>query len=61
MYTTQSKAGWIADPDCSSTCDAGIVYADNGPYVLVVMSDLPASLESLDPLVTLLDQLHSYM
>lgn len=61
MYTTQSKAGWIVDPDCSSTCDAGIVYADNGPYVLVVMSDLPASLESLDPLVTLLDQLHSYM
>lgn len=61
MYTTQSKAGWIADPDCNSACDAGIVYADNGPYVLVVMSDLPASLESLDPLVTLLDQLHSYM
>ena len=61
MYTTQSKAGWIADPDCNSACDAGIVYADNGPYVLVVMSDLPANLEALDPLVTLLDQLHSYM
>lgn len=60
-YTTRSKAGWIADTSCQSTVDAGIVYADNGPYILAILTDIPSAVDRLDPLVTVLDSIHQTM
>ncbi len=60
-YKTRSKAGWIdVQPDYVSTCDAGIVY-DEEPYILVIMSDYPATLDRFATLVTLLDLVHKEM
>lgn len=60
-YTTRSKAGWIADTDMQSTVDAGIIYADNGPYVLAVLTDIPSNMDELEPLIKVLDSIHSTM
>lgn len=58
-----SKAGWYpADANqLTSTNDAGVVFSDDGAYVLVVMSDLSADLDGLVPLVTALDAAHDAM
>lgn len=58
-----SKAGWYpADAnDITSTNDAGVVFSDDGTYVLVVMSDLSADLDGLVPLVTALAAAHDTM
>jgi hypothetical protein len=61
QYTTQSKAGWIADSDpaYNASCDAGIIYSDDGPYILAVLSNVPDNLPSLEPLIEALDEVHS--
>ena len=41
--------------------DAGIVYADNGPYIVVIMSRVPSSLEYLRPIMEALENVHSSM
>jgi hypothetical protein len=41
--------------------DAGIVYADNGPYILAILTDIPSAVDRLDPLVTVLDSIHQTM
>lgn len=58
-----SKAGWYpADANqLTSANDAGVVFSDDGAYVLVVMSDLSADLDGLVPLVTALDAAHDAM
>ena len=58
-----SKAGWYPadENNLTSTNDAGVVFADGGAYVLVVMTDLSANLDGLTPLVAALDGAHETM
>lgn len=58
-----SKAGWFPadENDLASTNDAGVVLSDCGPYVLAVMTDLPADLDGLTPLIDALDAAHDAM
>ena len=60
-YVTRSKAGWLVDEDPShtTTVDGGIVYATNGPYVIVIMSKVPRDIEPLRPLIRALDSYHA--
>ena len=58
-YLTETKAGWISSPHYRSTTDAGIVYPDDGsPYLVVIISDLPADLIALEPLCRTLDTIY---
>ena len=61
MYVTQSKGGWMVGEDSSysSTVDAGIVYSDNGPYVVVIESNIPINFDILMPLMLELDSIHN--
>lgn len=63
LYTTRSKGGWLTDedPDHEVSIDAGIVYADNGPYIVVIMSRVPSSLAYLGPIMEALENVHSSM
>ncbi|MDR0499963.1 MAG: serine hydrolase [Coriobacteriales bacterium] len=72
LYPTFTKAGWFYDgaiddelgweditvqtEPCS--VDAGVVYASGHPYIMILMSDIPGSLESLEPLAIALDNVH---
>lgn len=57
-----AKPGWFPDNgELVATNDAGVVFADSGPYVLVVMSDLSADLDGLRPLISDLDNAHEVM
>lgn len=60
LYVTRSKAGWLVDEDPShtTTVDGGIVYAANGPYVVVIMSKVPRDIEPLRPLMRALESYH---
>ena len=58
---TRSKAGWISGYGYRSSTDAGIVYASNGRYVIAVLSDLPAAVNQLDPVVLALHTVHSHL
>ena len=40
-YTTRTKAGWITKNNIEVTNDAGIVYTDNGDYLVVIMTTAP--------------------
>jgi hypothetical protein len=62
QYTTQTKAGWFTTDSTTynTSVDAGIVYSDDGPYIVVVMCDIAGeNLSSLEPLVKALDEIHS--
>lgn len=63
QYVTRSKGGWYVDEDPYRTCtvDAGIVYADNGPYIVVIMSKVPSSMDYLNPIAAALDIAHQDM
>lgn len=63
LYTTRSKGGWLVDedPDHAVSIDAGIVYADNGPYIVVIMSRVPSSLAYLGPIMEALEAVYSSM
>ena len=58
-----SKAGWFpaTDDGLSATVDAGVVFAESGPYVLAVMTDMSSNLEGLKPLISALDAAHATM
>ncbi len=70
-YRTRSKGGWIADGGVSTPSvngggplwnvsdDGGIVYADNGPYVVAIMSSVPANHDMLDQLTDAIDGAHA--
>ena len=58
-----SKPGWYpADGNgLQSSNDAGIVFSETGPYVMVIMSDISSDLESLKPLIRALSAAHETM
>ena len=47
-FVTRSKAGWIEKNNISVTNDAGIVYTDNGDYVIVIMTTAPIDFEIVE-------------
>ncbi|MBR6484182.1 MAG: serine hydrolase [Clostridiales bacterium] len=63
MYITQSKAGWLVDeePRHRTTCDSGIVYADNGTYIVSITSDVASTIDPLIPLMEALNAAHDEM
>lgn len=61
-YTVYSKAGWINSSEYYMVQnDAGIVMADEHPYVMVVLSNACERIDLLDPLIDTLDDIHTYM
>ncbi|MDR1713214.1 MAG: hypothetical protein LBR39_03565 [Coriobacteriales bacterium] len=62
---TWSKAGWYAFYEqydgfttSPSACDAGIIFAEGHPYLLVLMCDCPGNLAALYDLANSLDVVH---
>jgi|GEM_PF-3287074 len=61
-YTTRSKAGWIAMGGRHSvTNDAGIVYSNDGSYIIVMLSTVPSQMGRLNRLVRAIDYAHADM
>lgn len=62
-YTTQTKAGWIEGTTdyYQAASDAGIVYAESGPYAVAILSNGRSNLKLLNTLVEALDTLHTEM
>lgn len=62
-YEVWSKPGWYPDDGTglSATNDAGVVFSDCGPYVLVVMTDAPEDFDALLPLIDALNAAHGKM
>lgn len=58
-----SKPGWYPDDgyDISASNDAGVVLAEEGDYVLVVLSDIGDNTDALIPLIEALDASHASM
>lgn len=58
-----AKPGWYpADGSgLEATNDAGVVFSAEGPYVMVVMTDLSSDLDALRPLIDALDAAHTCM
>lgn len=58
-----AKPGWYpADAaDLPASNDAGVVFSDEGPYVMVVMTDIGSDLDALRPLISALDAAHERM
>ena len=40
-YTTRTKAGWVTKNKTHVTNDAGIVYTENGAYLISIMTTAP--------------------
>ncbi len=40
-YPTRTKAGWVTKNNTKVTNDAGIIYTDNGNYLVVIMTTAP--------------------
>lgn len=40
-YTTRTKAGWVTKNNIRVTNDAGIVYTENGEYLISIMTTAP--------------------
>lgn len=49
-YTTRTKAGWISKNNIDITNDAGIVYTDNGDYLVVIMTTAPCDFSVVETL-----------
>lgn len=49
------------DNDEVATNDGALVCSDNGEYIFVILSDVPADFEPLQPLVRAVDNLHKSM
>lgn len=62
-FEVWSKPGWYPadENDLTSTNDAGVVFSDCGPYVMVVMTDMSAYLDGLLPLIDALNMAHGTM
>ncbi|MDO4622071.1 MAG: hypothetical protein Q4B22_03885 [Eubacteriales bacterium] len=58
-YVTRSKAGWIGS-SFVATCDGGVVYSES-PYIITIMSDVPANMKRLYPIIEVLDKIHEEM
>ena len=59
-FEVWSKPGWYPtdEYDLTSTNDAGVVFSDCGPYVIVVMTSMNSDLEGLLPLVDAINAAH---
>ena len=51
----QSKAGWLDTEDDQVMADAGVVFAQKGPYIIAVMSEEHNDPAQLEKLIRLLD------
>lgn len=64
-YKSWGKAGWYASREGQgtrpTTVDAGIVFADARPYLVVAMSDAPSELEELTTVFVGLEDAHETM
>lgn len=62
-HVVWSKAGWFpADANnIPASNDAGVVFSDEGPYVMVIMTDIGSDLGALHPLIDALDAAHACM
>jgi hypothetical protein len=60
-YTTYSKPGWNWVSGREATNDAGIVYAGDHPYLVVILTNAPARFDDTRPLVRAIDQAHREM
>ena len=58
-YRTQSKSGWINDREYRSMGDCGIVYRNEGDYVIAILSNGPGNVKMLQNLCFLLDRAYS--
>ncbi len=63
---TRTKGGWIYyigedGTIYSETNDAGIIYEEGHPYLLVIMSDVPEDYELINPLTAVLMRAHECM
>lgn len=57
-----SKPGWFPDNgELVATNDAGVVFSESGPYVMVIMTTMSSNLDGLLPLVGALDDAHATM
>ena len=59
-FEVWAKPGWYPtdEYDLTSTNDAGVVFSDCGPYVIVVMTSMNSDLYGLLPLVDALNAAH---
>lgn len=57
-----SKPGWFPDNgELVATNDAGVVFSESGPYVMVIMTTMSSNLDGLLPLIEALDTAHATM
>lgn len=57
-----SKPGWFPDNgELVATNDAGVVFSESGPYVMVIMTTMSSNLDGLLPLIDALDAAHATM
>lgn len=47
-FVTRTKAGWLAVNKTRVTNDAGIVYTENGDYLVVIMTTAPADFKVVE-------------
>lgn len=55
-FTTRTKAGWIVKNNIEITNDAGIVYTDNGDYVVVIMTTAPSNFKVVENLAEAIEK-----
>lgn len=49
-FKTRTKAGWITKNNISVTSDAGIVYSENGDWLVVIMTTAPCDFSVVENL-----------
>jgi len=57
-YASWGKAGWyyeVMDDASPSTCESGVILADDHPYLLAIMSNGPGTLDELAEVVVAID------
>jgi|GEM_PF-5761146 len=57
-YATSSKAGYIGEDGYYATNDAGIVYVEGRPYIMVVMTNASGDFSSINSIVVALNEMH---
>ncbi len=55
-FTTRSKAGWVEKNNIRVTNDAGIVYTDNGDYVIVIMTTAPIDFKIVENMAEVIEK-----
>lgn len=61
-YTTESEPGFLSDEemtDYNTSCEGGIVYDGENPYVLVVMTDYADNPDKIKPAISALNAAHN--